>query len=498
MRPTLSIAGLLSILPLTPIVAPAQGPAAPSLPGARVSPPGWIGPEAPFDVSKFFEAPPIGQNAGPLYLDALFEFTPDVASCFPKGAVTDARAQEARDRVARRNTLTTDGERAQPEAIDALLSRYRSGFEKLAKAQRLPRCSFPSDITPTALLPHIQATREVARVLAFKVRRELDRGEVDRAIDDVATTLRMSDDLRPRGPSISQLVGVALTSFCYHEMIRPILAAPRLTAPKAERLLRLLTEHEARARKSLGEGLRFGYLTSRATVQALAVSSKPRAGAAKRAAPKADQPPALAVKDLMAMAGLPADPSRVRAVEEAAAAMTPERERELVDRIGRFFAGLLKVADSPYLERRGKDKPLLAAFPEDRPLDQFIASLLSETWYLSEAVAREEATIRGAECQVALLLWQLTRGTPPRDLAAVAKAAGLATVPVDPYSGRAFRLATVQGRPAAYSVGTDLVDDKGQKDWDSGRRPGDFIFPLPAPSRPGAGRPSVPRAGRGA
>ena len=62
-------------------------------------PPDGIGPGAPFDVAAFFAAPPPELNAAPLYLDALFEFGPELAVCFPNGRgdgpkEDDRRAEE--------------------------------------------------------------------------------------------------------------------------------------------------------------------------------------------------------------------------------------------------------------------------------------------------------------------------------------------------------------------------------------------------------------------
>ena len=46
----------------------------PSFRDAVTEPPKWIGDDAPFDVAKYFDAPAWGENAEPLYLDALSEF----------------------------------------------------------------------------------------------------------------------------------------------------------------------------------------------------------------------------------------------------------------------------------------------------------------------------------------------------------------------------------------------------------------------------------------
>src|SRR5262245_44606393 len=81
----------------------------PKLPGAVTRIPDGIGPGAPFDVAAFFATLPAELNAQPLYLDALFEFDPSMAVCFPAGAETTRRKQVAERR-----------QRVLNEAIEAL------------------------------------------------------------------------------------------------------------------------------------------------------------------------------------------------------------------------------------------------------------------------------------------------------------------------------------------------------------------------------------------
>ncbi len=62
-------------------------------------------------------------------------------------------------------------------------------------------------------------------------------------------------------------------------------------------------------------------------------------------------------------------------------------------------------------------------------------------------------------------------------------AAGLKTVPADPYDGKKMRLAMLDGQPIVYAVGKDGKDDGGQKDSDRDQRPtGDLIYRLPSPT----------------
>ena len=60
----------------------------------------------------------------------------------------------------------------------------------------------------------------------LRARRRLERGEIDRAIDDFEATLRMTRDFQPRGHLITQLVGVSIESFAEQEILPPILREP--------------------------------------------------------------------------------------------------------------------------------------------------------------------------------------------------------------------------------------------------------------------------------
>jgi hypothetical protein len=99
-----------------------------------------------------------------------------------------------------------------------------------------------------------------------------------------------------------------------------------------------------------------------------------------------------------------------------------------------------------------------------------------------QATLREEATLRGAQCLVALRRWQLQHRKLPDDLETLVKAVGMSDVPIDPYSGQPLRMTVIEGKPVIYSVGLDGKDDKALSDWQYGGQPGDFIFRLELPS----------------
>ena len=88
-------------------------------------------------------------------------------------------------------------------------------------------------------------------------------------------------------------------------------------------------------------------------------------------------------------------------------------------------------------------------------------------------------------CLVSLRRWQLEQDTPPPDLAAAIRAAGMKEVPTDPYSGQPMRMTTIQGELVIYSVAMDGKDDRGRIDlWENykhGKPEGDILFRLEAP-----------------
>ena len=136
---------------------PDPGGPYPRLPGAVTKAPDWIGDDAPFDVKKYFAAVPRDRNAAPLYLDALFEFSSEVAVCFPEGPERERRRQAADDRMKRYmevyEQLRKDEAAVSPEAIDVVIALYDSGFRKLAEAQKRDRCVFEAGASPDTIPP---------------------------------------------------------------------------------------------------------------------------------------------------------------------------------------------------------------------------------------------------------------------------------------------------------------------------------------------------------
>jgi hypothetical protein len=443
----------------------------PRLPGAVTHPPEGIGPGAPFDMAAFFAAPPPELNAAPLYLDALFEFGFEMAVCFPEGADTTRRKQ-----VAERRSRAIDGlfvafikdpTSVSGEAIDALVAELEPALQKVEGAQRRPRCVFELPLDMYAPLPHVIPTRRVARLVTLKTLRYLDRGDAEQPLHDLEVVLRLARDLRPRGSLICQIVATSIGETATDEIVPALLASPAFRDEHAQRLLDLLVRHEAAPVDGYQEGTRLEYIMLRKSLAVIAKDPRQLGKALGNPDPptgKTDENVDNLARDLELQ--IKASPT---AIAKANA------------RIDEYFHDLLTF-DRPVTEWPEKLHP--KRIRDGGPYARVAEILLAANGQgLAHLQARSVLGPRAARCLVALKLWKSRSKELPTDLEAVVKAAGMARVPVDPYSGKPLRMAIIGGEPVIYSIGGDGRDDGGQIDSNNDHRLGDRTFRLPATVR---------------
>jgi RNA polymerase sigma factor (sigma-70 family) len=486
---------------------PARVPS-PSLPGAMTQPPTWLVKDAPFDVAAFFAPPPPDENAAPRYLEALFEFGSGVAVCFPEGPEREGRTR-ATDERSKRFIEIDRALRAAPnsvpaEQIDAMVESYNTGFRKLDWAQQRPRCVFETPLGATAQVPHVTVARQVGRVTVLKVRRELERGEIDAALRDLARLLRLTRDLLPRGVMIVDMVSAAIDGVAAKDVIEPLLAAPGLTVAHCDRLLALLVEHEARSVDAYTEGLRTEYLSSRATLHDLvfdqdrvraewnrlnhqagpsivATIAEPELISAL--APNAKMAPPGVGQQLKAMVDEIRSLKHIKDLDARIARTTPEELAKQVEKINELYGGLLGAANAPYPERIRKSMELPPALNE-LDIHTRVTRGIAQSAFgaFTQVLARRKATMRVAQGVVAVRRWQLSHdGAPPSSLDVAVKDAGWSRVPIDPYDDRPIRFAVVGGQPTVYSIGQDGRDDGGTVDNFRSPNSGDVLLRLPKP-----------------
>ena len=156
--------------------------------------------------------------------------------------------------------LHQDPTRMDRARLDSLLEEYQVGFLRLAEAQRkFHRCVFRTALDE-GVGPHAEAAVEVGRVTSLKVLRELERGQLDPAIDDLQTALRLARDIRSRGNLRVQRVSLAIERRLLQEVLEPILRCPDLRVEHSDRLIQILKAQTSEGLDPFVEGFRTEYL----------------------------------------------------------------------------------------------------------------------------------------------------------------------------------------------------------------------------------------------
>ncbi len=286
----------------------------------------------------------------------------------------------------------------------------------------------------------------------------MERRDFDGAIRDVETVLRLARDLQPRGAVSTQLVSAALMQVAGSDMVSRILAAPGLRVEHCDRILELLTGHEAKSMDGYSEGLRAEYLMMRLTIRDLVRHQSEMAR--RMGLNRGDS----VVKAILAPFFKYSPPGTLEPLPDDADAQIARTSSDVLARkvreLDRYYRALLALSATPYANRIRTASALKLAASDDL-LSRFITLMSPPIEPFTRAISRSTTTLRADECLVALRRWQLRHPGSPPDMASVVKAARLKAVPADPYDGKPMRLVMVDGQAVVYSVGRDGNDDGG-------------------------------------
>jgi hypothetical protein len=118
------------------------------LPGAVSKAPDWLQGSTPFDLTDFFKAPPASENAAPLYLDALCEFSLETLNWHCAKKLGRGGQLTARNLSSESCGYPIPSGRAGPAA----------GSESCVVGGRLPLRSVDSEIKRRAIEPRNQCS----------------------------------------------------------------------------------------------------------------------------------------------------------------------------------------------------------------------------------------------------------------------------------------------------------------------------------------------------
>lgn len=472
-----------------------------SFPGALTELPSWNDANTPFDVAAFLQVPPAEENAAPIYLEALIEIGKNEMDCF----FPEMSEQEKKELLLATEELSKEYQRLEdawekdPQsidnaAVDAWLANYDVGFERLTAAQQRSKCVFQTGRSFSSLVPHLQVARQVARIVKWRTRRDVQGGDLDRPLEDLKMQLRLNRDLCVRGAFLAQLVSIATDGICY-EVVRMFLNAPDIEARHCDRLLALLSEHEAMSIDAFAEGNRAEYIHCRQAIHDLQHRTGDFDPKTMRETwgSEGDMTSPLACFKLFALFGgggaeestkmaLHLKGSLLPGAWKGGKMLSDEDYAKEVDALSQFFASILDLAEQADFWRSRNEAETIAPLYEPLSKTKFVRFLVPAEEAVIRAVRRNKARLRGTQCLVALRRWQLEHEDSPPDVGTLAKEAGLDRVPVDPYSDQPFRIGTVKGQTVVYSVGPDGKDDKAEVEWNwAPKGSGDIIFQLAKP-----------------
>jgi hypothetical protein len=452
-----------------------------------VSPPVQLHPPAPFDVGTFFDPLPAADDAAPLYLEALSEFDPMMAECWPqeeRGRPQD----DLRERTKRLRDLCDEAER-NPDAIgqeslDQIVAAFLPGWEKIVAAQERPKCRFRIGLEIGAPVPHVFAARQVGRVGQLMATSDLRKGNIDQAINRFEIVLRLARDVRPGGNEVCQIGSVAIESAAIRNILLPILGSTFLRAPHCDRLIAVLRTHEQNAVEPFREMLRPAYFAPRLMMEQL--RSQPAQRKALAELLKRDATGALdgLMRDLVG--DRPPDPEAAKQSREAGeelARMTDADFAKAIGALNDYFGSLIGLNVTSYSGRAKALPELASAKLGTDSLVDLLTPGKAVMLAMASLAAQDTVYVHACQALVALRRWQLQHGALPADLGAAVSGAGFPEIPRDPFSEGSLNLKVINGDLAVYSIGPDQKDDRGEKDAEWGRRQeGDWILKMPLPS----------------
>ncbi len=461
----------------------------PSFPEAVSHAPVWLVADenAPFDVGEYFETPVWEDNAAPLYLSALAEFSSEPLSCFTASEY-EQRSPVLRDRSRRFLELydrwENDPLSVPNMEIDRILQEHETGFQLLARAQRKHECVFETGVDVTTLIPHVQAARAVARVQRVRAWRELQDNDIDAVLEQLRVVLRLRRDIGHRSSEITTLVAVAIDSMACDGIVHDLLLHPSLNESHCDLALELLSEQEQKYDDGLRRGWQGAFTTTRVMLHDLRFRSGPLSPEKLAESISNFQfNKEIATPDGFLVAiwqtgkrDLGFDPIGVAQQLDSMSDMDFDQEVSIANA---GYRSILDLIDRPIFERYKRASLLwdkLARNPDSRFIRYQMPSILP----VFDAHRRGMTTLIGTKCLVCLRRWQLTHSDAPPDLESVLRDAGVSGLAIDPFGdGEPLRLTTIDGKPVIYSIGADGIDDQGLMEWNlSPGAPGDITFRL--------------------
>ena len=289
-------------------------------------------------------------------------------------------------------------------------------------------------------LPHLAKLREMARMLRADALVQGHEGDYAETVEDIVSGFKLSTVVKDEPILISQLVRIAMEGICW-QTAQEALPPEGIPADLARRLVEYAGRcdyRESFANSFSGEGF-----------MGLEQFDQVREGRTGGTTSTMDNLFLSVYGSVFARPWLNMD---------------EETYADTISRMG-------EISRLPYYEALPQMKEIdtqIEELPRTRVLSQILLPALTRA---IEAQARVEAEIDLMQIGISVEQYHASTGNYPATLDALSPSLG-GSVPVDPYTGEAYRYQLSGGGFLLYSVGSNLTDDGGTFDF----RKGDIVW----------------------
>ncbi|HEY2881592.1 MAG TPA: hypothetical protein VGJ15_04150 [Pirellulales bacterium] len=158
-------------------------------------------------LPRYFDQVP--GNAAPLYMRAAIAW------------LDDKDYQRVADKIADWNELPLDQFRDNKELQDYFNSTPTGHWDLIRMAAHRETCDWALPLRETniaTMMPELQQVRSLARLIAFKARMEISRGEIDKAIETLQTGFTIGRHAAQGQTLVNALVGVSICMQMLHQV----------------------------------------------------------------------------------------------------------------------------------------------------------------------------------------------------------------------------------------------------------------------------------------
>ena len=475
----------------------------PSNPYAMVNWPKPVLEGAAFDILKFVEQPPANENAAPFYLDAFFDFSPELEACFVGSPTLADRLKSVKERVKLDKVFSKPYSAEKAAEWKSTLKLYDEGFNKMVLAQKRPKCMFQTDFSYQPLCRLTSGAYSFGKVASYRSTINLREGDFSSPLEAVEMMLRLSRDLRK--PNKSGWVNANLEEMA-ESTIREMFLTTGMKVEHYDQLLSSLDRHIRELGDDTLSRLQGDYVYQRLFVYELMSHTGYFSRDRMREFAKKDTTSNLygdSAESQFASLALfylscpnwskpQENASKYREVFKSAVANAElKREFRFIDEL---FKRNMELATKPFSERwagtRQRNEGIWIGVELDMN-NLYLArvAIMDKTFVYNLTLDRTK--LHALKALVALRRWQIKHnGAIPTSLEQVMKDSGYPALPIDPFSNKPLLFTVLNGKPVIYSVGPNGIDEQAkieskfvlEQDWtlriktDPTQSKGDLVF----------------------